>query len=236
MSQAILPPHHVAVIMDGNGRWAESQGKPRVDGHRAGLESLQEILEAFGDGGVDYVTLYAFSTENWTRPLDEVEGLMTLLADAIERQTGALHSRGVRILHLGRIDRLDEQLAAAVRHTVELTRNNPGLSLSIAFDYGGRDELLEAVKNMIRDGHRPDDIDEDLVGRYLYTADVPDPDLLIRTGGEMRLSNFLLWQTAYAEFYSTPTLWPDFGRADVKAALDAYASRERRFGTVTSGA
>jgi undecaprenyl diphosphate synthase len=236
MSQAILPPHHVAVIMDGNGRWAESQGKPRVDGHRAGLESLQEILEAFGDGGVDYVTLYAFSTENWTRPLDEVEGLMTLLADAIERQTGALHSRGVRILHLGRIDRLDEQLAAAVRHTVELTRNNTGLTLSIAFDYGGRDELLEAVKNMIRDGHRPDDIDEDLVGRYLYTADVPDPDLLIRTGGEMRLSNFLLWQTAYAEFYSTPTLWPDFGRADVKAALDAYASRERRFGTVTSGA
>ena len=236
MSGKSAVPRHVAVIMDGNGRWAESRGKPRMDGHRAGLSSLQDILEAFGERGVDYVTLYAFSTENWGRPLDEVEGLMDLLAEAIQRQTEGLHSRGVRIMHLGRIDRLDEQLAAAIRGTVELTKNNKGLTLCVAFDYGGRDELLEAIREIIRRDHRPEDVSEDLLNRYLYTSEIPDPDLLIRTGGEMRLSNFLLWQAAYAEFYSTETLWPDFGRADVEAALNAYATRERRFGTVTTEA
>ena len=228
-------PRHVAVIMDGNGRWAESQGKPRLEGHRAGLASLQEILDAFDGHGVEFVTLYAFSTENWSRPLDEVEGLMQLLTQAIEEQGAKLHSMGVRIVHLGRMDRLDEQLASSIRRTVELTRDNIGLTLCIAFDYGGRDELLEAIREIVRQGHRSDDVDEDLVRRHLYTAEVPDPDLLIRTGGEFRLSNFLLWQTAYAEFYSTSVLWPDFGRSDVDAALNAYAARERRFGTVATG-
>jgi undecaprenyl diphosphate synthase len=236
MNKTGAVPRHVAVIMDGNGRWAEARGRPRMEGHRAGLDSLQDILQTFGERGVDYVTLYAFSTENWGRPLDEIEGLMELLADAIERQTGSLHSRGVRILHLGRMDRLDGDLARSIEKTVALTKDNTGLTLSVAFDYGGRDELLETIKEIVRQGHRPEDIDEDLVNRYLYTAQVPDPDLLIRTGGEMRLSNFLLWQAAYTEFYSTKVLWPDFGPADVHSALDAYAARERRFGTVASEA
>ncbi len=227
-------PRHVAIIMDGNGRWAESQGKPRIEGHRAGLASLQGILETFDEHGVEFVTIYAFSTENWRRPLNEVEGLMGLLAEAIQQQGAQLHARGVRILHLGRMDRLNEELASSIRRTVELTKENTGLTLCVAFDYGGRDELLEAIREIVRQGHPSDAIDESLVGRYLYTAGVPDPDLLIRTGGEFRLSNFLLWQTAYAEFYSTPALWPDFGRADVEAALTAYAARERRFGTVAT--
>ena len=235
MSVANPVPRHVAIIMDGNGRWAESQGKLRIEGHRAGLASLREVLDAFGERGVEFVTLYAFSTENWRRPLDEVEGLMQLLAEAIDDQAADLHARGIRILHLGRMDRLDERLASSIRRTVDLTRHNTGLTLSVAFDYGGRDELIEAIREIVRQGHRADDIDEDLVRRSLYTAEVPDPDLLVRTGGEFRLSNFLLWQTAYAEFYSTPVLWPDFGRPDVDAALDAYAARERRFGTVATG-
>lgn len=225
-------PTHVAVIMDGNGRWANGRGLARSDGHRAGTENIRRIIRAFAQHGVRHLTLYAFSTENWERPTEEVGALMELLGEAIRNETELLHKEGVRIRHLGRVDRLSPHLQRAIQESVELTKRNTHINLNVAFDYGGREEILQAVRAMLGDGVRPDEVDEGLLEGHLYTAGLPDPDLIIRTAGEMRISNFLLWQAAYAEYYTTPTLWPDFGEGEVELALTAYAQRQRRFGRV----
>lgn len=230
-AKKIFPlPNHVAIIMDGNGRWAEKRGMPRLFGHRAGTDNVQGVVETFDRYQVRYLTLYAFSTENWRRPGVEVSGLFHILAEMIDRETRVLHKKGVKLAHLGKVDELAPELRDKVRKAIELTKNNTGLTLSIAFDYGGRAEILEAVRRIIHDDVPAEDITESLFGSYLYTADVPDPDLIIRTAGEMRLSNFLIWQAAYSEFYSTPTLWPDFDEKEIEKALVAYSRRERRFG------
>lgn len=227
-------PQHVAFIMDGNGRWAKERGLPRLAGHRVGVDCLQGVLEFLGERGVKYVTIYAFSTENWSRPAEEVQGIMELLYEALERQTQALHEKNVRIVHIGKVDRLSPDLKESVAEAQRLTRNNTGVTLNVAFDYGGRDEILEAVRRIIRDGVDPQQIDEALFTRYLYTAHSPDPDLIVRTGGELRLSNFLLWQSAYSEYYHTPVLWPDLDANEIDKALESFSNRQRRFGAVTS--
>lgn len=223
-------PQHVAIIMDGNGRWAKERGLPRIAGHRAGTENIRRVIECLAEHGVRYITLFAFSTENWERPSGEVRGLIRILGRVIDRETKDFHQHGVRLRLLGRVDRLSPRLQRKVRDAIELTKDNERLTVSVAFDYGGRDELVEAVKRIVADGIPPEDIDESLVSGYLYTAGLPDPDLIIRTAGEMRLSNFLLWQAAYSEYYATPTYWPDFGAEDIEKALEAYSQRERRFG------
>ena len=223
-------PNHVAIIMDGNGRWAKQRGLPRLAGHDAGTNNVRRVVDRFNNYKIKYLTLYAFSTENWRRPDEEVNGLIHILARMIDRETKALHERGVRLFHLGKADSLSEELQAKVNKAIELTKNNTGITLSIAFDYGGRAEILDAVRRIVRDGIRPEDITESLFSSYLYTPNVPEPDLIIRTAGEMRLSNFLIWQSAYSEYYATPTLWPDFKDEEVDKALIAYSRRERRFG------
>jgi len=230
VSTTNLIPTHVAIILDGNGRWAKQRGMPRIEGHRAGTENVRRVVDVFVRHKVKYLTLYAFSTENWNRPRSEVRGLFGILAHVIDRESAELHRKGVRLRHLGRIDGLSQELQAKVRRAVELTRNNTTMTLSIAFDYGGRAEILEAIRGIIRTGIAPEDITEALFSSYLYTADVPEPDLVVRTAGEMRLSNFLIWQSAYSEYYSTPTLWPDFDEAEIEKALWTYSQRERRFG------
>jgi undecaprenyl diphosphate synthase len=225
-------PLHVAIIMDGNGRWARARGLPRLAGHRAGVDNLRRVLEAAGEFGIRYLTIYAFSTENWGRPPDEVRGLLNILEDVIDRELQSLHKNGVQLRHIGRLDRLSPELQAKVHQAVDLTRDNQRLVLNIAWNYGGRDEIVQAVRRMMENGVLPDEIDEDLVSQYLYTAGIPDPDLIIRTSGELRVSNFLIWQGAYAEWYVTPTYWPDFGKDELLEALWEYARRDRRFGRV----
>ena len=232
MTQASYPPQHVAIIMDGNGRWAKKRGLPRLLGHRAGGENMRPVARIFADCGVRYLTLYAFSTENWSRPRTEVSGLLSLLSRKIDQETQAFDEENIRLVHLGRQDRMSERLRKKVRAAVELTRNNTGLTLCLAFDYGGRDEIAGAARRIVDTGIRGDDIDESVVARHLYLPDVPDPDLVIRTGGESRLSNFLLWQAAYSELYFTAVLWPDFGPQDVEEALSEYERRQRRFGRI----
>ncbi len=229
-------PVHVAIIMDGNGRWAEKRGLPRIAGHKVGVDCIQGVLEALSAKGVKFVTLYAFSTENWNRPATEVQGILEILYIALRRQTRALHENNVRIIHIGKVDRLSSQLREAVKNAQELTKDNTGITLNVAFDYGGRDEILEAVRRIIHDGVPVEDLDEDLFTSYLFTAHSPDPDLIIRTGGEMRISNFLLWQSAYSEYYHTATLWPDLDSAELERVLEAFGKRERRFGRVKPGA
>jgi undecaprenyl diphosphate synthase len=223
-------PTHVAIIMDGNVRWAEGRHLSRLKGHRAGTENIRRVIEAIGKSGVKYLTLYAFSTENWLRPKSEVKELMQILASVIGRETKEMHKRGIRLRHLGRLDRLPGKLQEEVLKSVELTKNNDKMTLSVAFDYGGRAEIIEATKRMLREKVSPEAVDEALVSSYLYTAGIPDPDLIIRTAGEMRLSNFLLWQSAYSEYYFTPVFWPDFDTEEVKKALLAYSQRGRNFG------
>ena len=225
-------PVHVAIIMDGNGRWAQKRGLPRLDGHRVGVDSIQKILKTLSQKGVQYVTLYAFSTENWNRPEEEVTGILEILQYALRVQTEALHENNVRIVHIGKQDRLSHQLREEVAHAEQLTRGNSGITLNVAFDYGGRDEILAAVKKIIRDGIPEDQVDEALFQSYLFTGHSPDPDLIIRTGGEMRISNFLLWQSAYSEYYHTPTLWPDLESDEIERVLEDYSTRQRRFGRV----
>jgi undecaprenyl diphosphate synthase len=227
-----LLPTHVAIIMDGNGRWARKRGLPRIAGHRAGVDNLRRILEAAVEYGIKYLTIYAFSTENWARPPDEVHGLMNILEEVIDTQLRELHEKGVRLQHIGRLERLSPPLQEKVRNAIELTRNNQRLVLNVAWNYGGRDEILRAVRQMIVDGVDPEAIDEDLIHRYLYTSDCPDPDLVIRTSGELRTSNFLIWQSAYSEWYFPEILWPDFGKQELLDALWEYARRERRYGAV----
>jgi len=227
-----LVPRHVAVIMDGNGRWAQQRGLSRNAGHRAGTENIRRIIEAFGERGVEVLTLYAFSTENWTRPRREVNALMRLIPRVLQREIKELHKNGVRLVHIGKLDPLDEGLQAKVREAIDLTKDNDRMTVALAFNYGGRDEIVDAIRRMVEDGVAAERVDEALVSSYMYTAGLPDPDLVIRTAGEVRLSNFLLWQSAYAEFYATPAYWPDFDEMEIDRALDAYARRERRFGGV----
>ena len=222
----------MAFIMDGNGRWAQNRGLPRLEGHRAGVDRIQELLETLTSYGVRFATIYAFSTENWGRPQDEVDGLMSIFSEAVEEQTRKLLERNVRIVHLGKTANLDPVLRDAVDRAQALTKGNTGITLNVAFDYGGRDEILGAVRRIIRDGLTPEAVDEATFCRYLFTAHCPDPDLIIRTGGEQRISNFLLWQSAYSEFYHTCTLWPDLEPAELEEALESYRSRQRRYGRV----
>jgi undecaprenyl diphosphate synthase len=223
-------PHHIAIIMDGNGRWAKARGLPRVAGHRAGTDNLHRILRAAKDFGVKVVTIYAFSTENWNRPRPEVMALMRILEQVIDEELEELHSNGVRIRHIGRSEGLSKRLVEKIRYAQDYTSANQDLVLNVAFNYGGRADVVDAVRQMIRDGVPADQVDEETISRYLSTGGLPDPDMIIRTGGDMRLSNFLIWQAAYSEFYSTRVFWPDFGRKELYQALLAYQQRERRFG------
>ncbi len=223
-------PQHVAIIMDGNGRWALSRNLPRLAGHRAGTENLRRILTASVEFGIQYLTLYAFSTENWGRPVEEVRGLMRILENVIDRELNELNEQGVQLRHIGRLDRLKPSLKQKVLDAIELTKDNRRLVLNVAFNYGGRDEIVWAIRHMIEDGVAPEDVTVDLVNQYLFTAGVPDPDLIIRTSGELRGSNFLIWQGAYAEWYFTPIYWPDFDKEALHKAILEYSQRDRRFG------
>jgi undecaprenyl diphosphate synthase len=226
-------PRHIAIIMDGNGRWATRRHLPRLAGHKAGVNALRRVVECAADENIEMLSVYAFSTENWGRPRAEVDGLMRLFWETIRSDLEKLHRDGVRLRHLGRLQDLSPDIQQAVRDSMELTRNNTRIGLNVCFNYGGRAELVDAVRQIIADGRTPDAITEELIASYLYTRDLPDPDMVIRTAGEMRVSNFLLWQSAYSEYYVTPTLWPDFGREDLLAALESYRKRQRRFGRVS---
>ena len=226
-----IPPH-VAIIMDGNGRWALKRGLPRLAGHKAGTENLRRIIKACVEFGVRYLTIYAFSTENWGRPREEVQGLMRILEDVIDRELAELSEQGVQIRHLGRLDQLGPALQRKVIQAVAQTRHNDRLILNVAFNYGGRDEIVQAIQQMLRDSVAPETVTPELVNRYLYTAGVPDPDLIIRTSGELRISNFLIWHAAYSEWYVTPTYWPDLSKEEFRRALDEFANRDRRYGKV----
>ncbi len=229
-------PKHVAIIMDGNGRWAAARGQSRQAGHRAGAENIRRTIRALGEQGVPYLTLYAFSTENWTRPKREVSGLIRLIPRFLERELKDLHENGIRLVHIGKLDPLDPAIRSKVEDAIELTKNNARMTVALAFNYGGRAELVDAMQRIAADGIAPERIDEKLLSSYLYTADLPDPDLVIRTAGEVRISNFLLWQCAYAEFYATEAYWPDFDEAEIERALEAYAGRERRYGGLDAAA
>ena len=223
-------PRHVAIIMDGNGRWAVARGLVVSEGHHAGYENIRRVVNDFANRGVEYLTLYAFSTENWDRPETEVNGILNLAIAVIAHEAQELHENGVRIKHLGRVDRLSPELRVELEQAVEMTAGNTGLTLGIAFDYGGRAEIVQAAKRMVEETVSPDEVDEQKFSEFLYTSDMPDVDLLIRTGGDLRISNFLLWQTAYSEFYSSETWWPDFFGERIDEAFDAFNERKRRFG------
>lgn len=225
-------PVHVAIVPDGNGRWAEKRGLTRLAGHQAGVKKMRALIEYLNDLQVKYVTLYGFSTENWGRPMEEVKGLFRILMERIDQDVPKLHRRGIKIRHLGRLGELPEWLQSSIRRAEELTKDNAGLTLSLAFNYGGHVEIIDAIRRIVAEGIPPEKIDEKLFSDYLYTAGFPDVDLLIRTGDELRLSNFLLWQTAYSEYYFTDVLWPDFTKEDMDKALIAYSQRERRFGAL----
>ena len=229
-------PRHIAIIMDGNGRWAQARRQPRTEGHSAGVSNIRRVLTHLQRRGVEYVTVFAFSTENWERPQKEVSFLLDLLLEALRTEVGELHRDNVRVLHVGRLDRLPDGYREEIQDAVALTANNTGITFSVAFNYGGRDEIVEATRRIVADGIEPAEIDETLISRYMFCPDVPDPDLVVRTGGELRISNFLLWQTAYSEFYSTPATWPDFDDEEADRALDAYANRNRRFGRLNESA
>jgi len=226
-------PTHIAIIMDGNGRWALARGLPRMAGHRAGTENLRRVIEACIEFGIQYLTIYAFSTENWGRPEEEVEGLMKIFEDVIDRELQELHDQGVQLRHIGRLDRLDPTFRQKVLNALEYTRENTRLVLNVAFNYGGRDEIVNAIQCMIRDGIATEDVTVEKVNQYLFTAGVPDPDLIIRTSGELRGSNFLIWQGAYSEWFFPPVYWPDFDKEQLRLALLEYGHRERRYGRVS---
>jgi undecaprenyl diphosphate synthase len=229
-------PEHIAVIMDGNGRWAKKKGAARIFGHRNAVEAVRAVTEGCAELGVKYLTLYAFSTENWARPKEEVDALMELLVNTLKKEIGTLHENKVKLRTIGDIDHLPKNCQKNLDEAIEATRNNTGLILSIALSYSGRWELVKAMKKIaaeVKEGRvEPGQINESMVAGYLETAGIPDPELLIRTSGEMRVSNFLLWQIAYTEIVITDTLWPDFRKEDLYEAICAYQKRERRFGKV----
>jgi undecaprenyl diphosphate synthase len=223
-------PRHVAFILDGNGRWAEQRGLPRLEGHRAGVKNMRPIINRLGYYSIPYVTLYAFSTENWNRPSEEVNGIFGILEGAVAREARDLHKKGIRIRHIGRLEGLSPKLQKAIQRGIKLTAGNTGMTLGFAFNYGGRAEIVDAARGYVAAGEPPEALDEKTFAGYLYTAGMPDVDLVIRTGGEIRISNFLIWQAAYAEYYFTSVLWPDFNAAELDKALEAYGQRKRRFG------
>jgi len=235
--QSNLPEHipdHIAIIMDGNGRWAKARGLPRLAGHKAGTENLRRVIRGCVEFGIKYLTIYAFSTENWGRPADEIAGLMLIVEEVIDKELGELHKEGVQLRHIGHLDQLNPTLQKKVITAVEMTKNNTRLILNIAFNYGGRDEILCAIKGLIEDGIKPEQVTPEIFSTYLFTNKTPDPDLIIRTSGEMRISNFLIWQSAYSEWYFTPTFWPDFDQEELRKALFVFSERDRRFGKVSS--
>ena len=225
-------PAHIGIIMDGNGRWAKARGLPRSAGHRAGVEALREAVRSAGDLGIGWLTVYAFSSENWSRPASEVSDLMGLLKLFIRRDLAEIHRNGVRVRAIGARKGLSRDIAALLEEAEALTRDNTAMNLVIAFNYGGRAEILDAVRHIIQDGTAPELLTEEMLSSYLYTGGLPDPDLIVRTGGEWRLSNFLIWQAAYAEYYTTPTYWPDFDEVELDKAFVEFSRRERRFGRV----
>lgn len=226
-------PTHIAIIMDGNGRWARKRGLPRVAGHRAGAENLRRIINACVEFGVKILTIYAFSTENWGRPESEIRGLMKIFARVLDQEIGDLNEQGVCLHHLGDLTGVEPKLQEKVRRALEMTKNNDRLILNVAFNYGGRAEIIHAVQQMLADDVSPEELTEGLFSSYLFTKGLPDPDLVIRTSGELRISNFLIWQAAYAEYYPTPAFWPDFGRQELYEAIVAFNQRKRRFGLLT---
>ena len=230
---SLTVPNHVAIIMDGNGRWAKQRGLPRQAGHRAGAENLRRIVRACVEFDINILTIYAFSTENWGRPESEVRGLMRIFARVLDQELDELHKQGVCLHHLGDLSGINPTLQKKVQNAIDLTKDNDRLILNVAFNYGGRAEIIHAVQQMLADGIKPDELNEELFSSYLFTAGLPDPDLVIRTSGELRISNFLIWQAAYAEYYPTPAYWPDFGREELYEAIVAFNQRERRFGLVT---
>lgn len=221
---------HVAIIMDGNRRWAKEHALPSAMGHKKGVDALKEALRACNDFGVKYLTVYAFSTENWNRKKEEVDFLMELLALTLQNELAEMNSQGVVINFIGDITKLSPKLQKILANSVETTKNNTGVNLQIAFNYGARDELVHAVKSIVSKGINPDEITEDLISQNLYTKNIPDPDLLIRTGGEMRISNYLLWQIAYSEIYVTKQYWPEFNKESMALAIQEFHNRQRRFG------
>jgi undecaprenyl diphosphate synthase len=237
--QTPAPPKHVAIIMDGNGRWARGRGLPRTAGHQKGIESVKRAVEAAGDLGIEYLTLFGFSSENWSRPQDEVSELMRLLRYYLRSETAELHKNGVRLRIIGDRTRLDSDIVEMLDNAERLMADNTRINLTIALNYGGRQDVMQAAGQLAEHAWKqnrklePQEI-EALFPQFLMTAGMPDPDLMIRTSGEQRISNFLIWQCAYAEFYFSETLWPDFGKADLEEALKAYATRDRRFGALSS--
>ena len=227
-------PSHVAIFMDGNGRWAQARGLDRLEGHEAGTENIRRILRHAAQRGVKHLTIWAFSTENWRRPEDEVSGLMDILGRALISETEELHRQGAQLRHIGDLTALAPQLQEAVKETIRLTSSNDRIVLTIAFNYGGRQELIQAAKRMIIEGVDPGSITEETFANYLYMPELPEPDLIIRTSGEYRLSNFLLWQGAYSELFFSPQYWPDFSEDDFDEALTSYTHRERRFGAISA--
>jgi undecaprenyl diphosphate synthase len=225
-------PQHVAIIMDGNGRWAKKRGLPRLEGHKAGTENIRLVTDIFSEYKIEYLTLFAFSTENWNRPSVEVKGLLQILSDRLDPEIKHLHEKNIRVLHLGKLEALYPELQQKIKAAIELTSKNTGGTLIMAFDYGGRAEIVEAARRVLLNDVPAKELNEDIFKKYLYAPDIPDPDLIIRTGGETRLSNFLLWQAAYSELYFTDVLWPDFNREEIDKALARYRSRERRFGRI----
>jgi undecaprenyl diphosphate synthase len=226
-------PRHIAIIMDGNGRWAQARGLPRLAGHRAGTENLRRVIEACIEFSIPYLTIYAFSTENWGRPSEEVQGLMKIFEDVIDNELQELHDQGVQLRHLGRLERLEPSFRKKVVDAIDFTRENDRLVLCIAFNYGGRDEIVCAIQRILHDGVKADEVTDELVNHYLFTAGVPDPDLIIRTSGELRSSNFLIWQGAYSEWYFPETYWPDFDKDQLRLALEEYCRRDRRYGRIS---
>jgi undecaprenyl diphosphate synthase len=225
-------PVHIGIIMDGNGRWAQGRGMPRSAGHRAGVENLRRVLEACVHFGIRILTIYAFSTENWSRPRSEVNVLLHLLAQALRREVPELHKNGVRLNHIGRLERIPERSRQGVLDAIELTKENDSLLLNVAFNYGGRAEVVDAAKRIIKAGIPASEVTEEVFEQHLYTAGQPDPDMIIRTAGELRISNFLLWQGAYAEYYAAPVYWPDFDETELYKALVEFNRRERRYGVL----
>jgi undecaprenyl diphosphate synthase len=234
IAQPGSPPRHIAIIMDGNGRWAQARGLPRIAGHRQGAEALRRTVRAAGELGIPYLTLFGFSSENWKRPLSEIDDLMGLLRHYLRGEIAELHRNGVRLRVIGDRERLAPDIVTLIANAETLTRGNTGVNLTIALSYGGRAEIVAAVRALavkaVDGGLASDAIDEDVISRHLFTAGIPDPDLLIRTSGEQRISNFLLWQCAYSELVFTKTLWPDFGRADLEQAIADFGCRDRRYG------
>lgn len=233
-------PRHIAIIMDGNGRWGQKRGLPRLVGHKAGIEAIREVIRTSSDIGIKYITVYAFSTENWKRPEDEVKGLFSLLILYLEKEIEEIHKNNVQLSIIGNYKKLPEPVVKKIEHALDRTKNNTGLVFNIALNYGGRDEILDMTRKiylMTKENQidNIEKIDYNLIESLLFTKDIPDPDLIIRTSGELRLSNFLLWQSAYSEFWATDRLWPDFKKEDLLEAIEVYQNRNRRYGGIKNG-